>query len=340
MAISFRSVEEYLTFHDPMQGGKLTDRKTEIRFDPLTGETSRILHDPGAPFVPKDYTELAEATGGAKCPFCPDNVFSSTPSFPEKQMKAGRISRGEAVLFPNLFPYGKHNAVVRMTDQHYVRLEQFTVPALVDAFMTAHSYLDKVLAEDARITHVSINWNYLPPSGGSILHPHIQVLASEQPTHYQQTASNCGKQFYEQNGLHYYPALLAEERRLQERWIGQRGMIGWAHAFAPKSHCDSIGVFEDIPSFAELHAQCWNDLAESLVCFFRYFNEIGLASFNLALMIPVRPSPDQWTHVRLVPRITIGALGTSDISVFNFLHGESLSLKVPEQMARDAAAFF
>lgn len=340
MAILFRAVEEYSTFHDPMQGNKLINRKTEVRFDPLTGETSRIIHDPGAPFLSKDYTLLAEETGGKKCPFCPDNVFKSTPSYPAEQIAAGRIEHGEAVLFPNLFPYGKHNAVVRMTDQHYVRLDQFTVPILVNAFAAAHAYLEKVLAEDVHVTHASINWNYLPPSGGSILHPHIQVLASEQPTQYQQTVSHYGEQFYNQNGMNYYTALLAEERRLQERWIGQQGLIGWTHSFAPKSHCDFLGVFEHTPSFAELNDDSWNSLAESLVRLFQYFEQVGLASFNMALVIPIRPSSNNWTHVRIVPRITIGALGTSDFSVFNFLHGESLSMKVPERIAKEAAKFF
>ena len=48
MSITFTAKEEFFTFHDPMQDGKLIDRKTEIRMDPLTGETSRIIFDPGA----------------------------------------------------------------------------------------------------------------------------------------------------------------------------------------------------------------------------------------------------------------------------------------------------
>ncbi|HEX5564145.1 MAG TPA: hypothetical protein VFX34_04230, partial [Sporosarcina sp.] len=91
MPVSFRKHEEFFTFHDPMQDGKLIDRKTEIRFDPLTGETSRVIFDPGAPFMPKDYSELAKATEGEKCPFCAENVSKITPRFPDELVEGGRF---------------------------------------------------------------------------------------------------------------------------------------------------------------------------------------------------------------------------------------------------------
>ena len=104
---------------------------------------------------------------------------------------AGLI-QGEAVVFPNLFPYSKHNAVVRMCDQHYVKLDEFTAPMIANSFSAAHNYLNKVIAQDPETAYASINWNYLPPSGGSILHPHIHVLASEHAN--QLSINNIGKQ--------------------------------------------------------------------------------------------------------------------------------------------------
>ena len=340
LAITFQAHKEFSTFHDPMQEGKLIDRETEIRFDPLTGETSRLIYDPGAPFQPLDYSELAEGTSGKKCPFCSENVLTATPSFPNELVASGRAAHGEAVLFPNLFPYAKHNAVTRMTDNHYVRLEQFTAQLLTDSFSVAHQYLINVLHSDSDAKHASINWNYLPPSGGSILHPHLHVIASERPTRYHQTAYDCGKRYFEENGTSYYNDLLATERRLQERWIGQTGSIGWMHTYAPKSHYDFTGVIEQSPTLSELNEGHWSDLAEGLLNLFQYFKQIGVASFNMALFIPLQPTPEFGPHVRVIPRLTLGALGTSDMSVFNFLHGEYLSLKVPEQSAKAAAEFF
>lgn len=339
MTIEFTANEEFFTFHDPMQDRKLIDRKTEIRKDPLTGETSRIIFDPGAPFVPTDYTDLAESTAGSKCPFCPENVQSFTPTFPETLVAGGRLSQGEAVVFPNLFPYSKHNAVVRMSDQHFLKLYEFTVPMIADSFIAAHTYLKKVVAHDSKTTYVSINWNYLPPSGGSILHPHIHVLASEHPTNYQATTSGAVQQFHDTQGQNFYTALVEQERELGERFIGTVGTIEWLHAFAPKSHTDFIGVF-NASSLEELNDNNWQDLADSVTRFFRYFDSIGIASFNLGLFIPVTQNDLERVHVRLIPRLTIGGLQTSDMNVFNFLHGEPLSLKVPEQTTKAVATYF
>ncbi|QTD42852.1 hypothetical protein [Sporosarcina sp. Te-1] len=333
MKIQFRKEVEYFTLHDPMQDGKLIDRQTEIRFDPLTGETARILFDPGAPFTPTDFSEEAAATAGKKCPFCPENVFDSTPRFPDELIEGGRLIHGEAVAFPNLFPYSKHNAVVRMSDQHFVRLDEFTVPLLKEAFMTAHQYVEKVVEFDPKTTYASINWNYLPPSGGSIIHPHIHVLASEHPTNYQAKITSSSRQFKEREGVSYFETLAAEEKIHGERWIGTKGSIDWTHAFAPVSHADFIGVF-DAASIQDLTDDHYESLAESLTSFFSYFKQMGINSFNLGLFIPLSASKEERVHVRLIPRMTIGMLKTSDMNVFNYLHGEPLSLKAPEDVAK------
>lgn len=322
-----------------MQDRKLIDRKTEIRKDPLTGETSRIIFDPGAPFVPTDYTELAEETAGRKCPFCPENVNSFTPTFAEEFIRGGRLINGEAIAFPNLFPYSKHNAVVRMCDQHYVKIEEFSPAIIYDAFSAAHDYLKKVMVQDRKTAYASINWNYLPPSGGSILHPHIHVLASEHPTNYQAATSVAAQQYFQKHEQNFYADLVIEEQSLGKRVIGTEGTIDWLHAFAPKSHTDFIGIFQ-AASFDELDENSWQDLAASMTKIFRYFKQIGIASFNLGLYIPLADKQADRVHVRIVPRLTTGVLQTSDMNVFNFLQGEPLCLKSPEKTAEEVAAYF
>ncbi|MBO0600088.1 hypothetical protein I2483_00280 [Sporosarcina sp. E16_3] len=339
MSITFIAKEEFFTFHDPMLDGKLIDRKTEIRMDPLTGETSRIIFDPGAPFTSTDYSEQAKQTEGTKCPFCPENVHTFTPKFPNDLIENGRIIQGEAVVFPNLFPYSKHNAVVSMCDQHYVKLDEFTAPMIANSFSAAHNYLTKVITQDRETAYASINWNYLPPSGGSILHPHIHVLASEMPTNYQLIALASSEQFHTETDNNYYDSLIETERKIDERFIATVGSIDWVHAFAPKSHTDFIGVL-DVSSLDELNDNNWQDLAESLTHFFRYFESIGIASFNLGLFIPVSKNSSERVHVRIVPRLTMGTLQTSDMNVFNFLHGEPLCLKVPEEITKEVAVYF
>lgn len=336
MGIKFRMEREIFTFYDG--GGNKIERKTEVRFDPLTGETSRVVFDPGLNITPADYREAAEQTGGAKCPFCPENILNMTPVFPKEVTEAGRIEKGEATLFPNLFPYSKHNGVVVISHRHYVRLKEFTRQYIKDAFMAAQTYIQKIATLDPKARYASINWNYLPTSGGSIIHPHLHVIISESGTNYQ--ALTCAKagQFEKETGKEYFMALYDAEKAAGERWIGEKENIAWVHAFAPKSHHDYLAIFKDLHSFDAITEDDWDQFASGLQAVFACMLAEGFSSFNFILTSdPEGKSP---IHARLIPRLTIGALHTSDINFFQALHQEPLAYKMPENIASIARSYF
>ena len=61
----------------------------EVRFDPLTGHTSRILPDRGLmPASDFDLEEFAEQTQPS-CPFCPDRIDRLTPRLPPGSIPKG-----------------------------------------------------------------------------------------------------------------------------------------------------------------------------------------------------------------------------------------------------------
>lgn len=336
--MNFRKEEEWFAFYDNQ--GQLIERKTEVRFDPLTRESARIIYDSGMPITPPDYSEIAEQTGGARCPFCPENLLKMTPVFPKEVAADGRIKQGEAVAFPNLFPYSKHNAVIIFSGQHYVRLEQFTVEMIKNAFMAAQAYTENVIAVDPKVRFASINWNYLPSSGGSILHPHIQVILSESPTNYQVLVRDKAAIFEEETGREFFMSLYEAEKECGERWIGELGNVAWMHAFAPKSHNDFLCVFTKSYSIYDISEQDWLNFSKGLKAIFSTLIEQGFASFNLALNVYVDREAKQPVHIRLIPRLTMGVLNTSDINTFQALHQEPLSIRIPEEVAVKARKHF
>ncbi|USG66614.1 hypothetical protein NDK47_04755 [Brevibacillus ruminantium] len=338
MTVNFRKAEEWFTFSDSQ--GNAIERKTEIRFDPLTGESSRLVFDAGLAVAPSDYREAAEQTGGAKCPFCPENLWKITPVFPKEITEQGRITQGEAVVFPNLFPYSKHNGVVIFSGQHYVRLEEFTTTMIKDAFLAAQRYIQKVAETDPKARYASINWNYLPYSGGSILHPHIHVIVSESPTNYQSLIREKSIAFQKEHDQEYFTALYETEKSLGERWIGERGNVAWMHAYAPKGHNDFTAIFPRAFSVHDLAEQDWEDFAAGVKDVFAVMAEQGFASFNAAVNLSLDPEVKQAVHVRLIPRFAIGMLQTSDMSFFQTLHQEPLSYKIPEEVAAKARVHF
>jgi len=334
MTLKLQKNEEWFKFSDSQ--GNAIERKTEVRICPVTGESSRLVFDAGLTVTPPDYTKIAEQTGGAKCPFCPENVYKMTPVFPKEITEEGRITLGEATVFPNLFPYSKHNGVAIFSSQHYVRLEEFTPNLIKDAFIAAQKYIEKVMTTDSKVRYASINWNYLPYSGGSILHPHIHIIVSETPTNYQKLVDEKAKAFE----ADLFSSLYEMEKSLDERWIGEKENVAWMHAYAPKSQNDFISIFPGKYRINDIEEKDWISFAEGLKAIFVTIQEQGFASFNMALHISIDKDSKQSIHARLIPRFTIGMLDTSDINYFQALHQEPLTYKVPEEVAAKARAHF
>ncbi len=79
------------------------------------GPTARASGAPGeepdaAPSPLDVDLEALAATGRQGCPFCPERVMEVTPRFRPEIHAEGRISHGEALLFPNLLSYWQHTA--------------------------------------------------------------------------------------------------------------------------------------------------------------------------------------------------------------------------------------
>src|SRR5512142_3170684 len=88
--------------------GETNRTRIDVRVDPLTGHSSRILPERGLmPATDFDLESFA-AENQPRCPFCPERISALTPRLPPSIDPDGRIVRGEAVLFPNLHAYSSH----------------------------------------------------------------------------------------------------------------------------------------------------------------------------------------------------------------------------------------
>src|SRR6266542_2459518 len=154
----------------------------EVRWDPLTGHTARLVGSPpGALFPPADPAALATLAeeSRASCPFCPERIEQVTPRFPPAIWPQGRIRRGRALLFPNLLTYGQYASVsVYGPDLHALRLGEFTPELVGDNLAAQVAFVRAVLRHDPAATWASLNANHLVPSGGSLFHPHLQGTAA------------------------------------------------------------------------------------------------------------------------------------------------------------------
>jgi len=159
----------------------------EHRQDPLFESWTRINPDrakrvkhTGGTRRGDDLQRLIDASQET-CPFCPERRDTETPVFCNDIIPSARLTRNENCLFPNKSPFGENHGVGILTDAHYVPMEAYTEETIEDSILLTQGYFREVYRKDDSARFPVYVWNFLPPSAGSIVHPHVQVLLESRP---------------------------------------------------------------------------------------------------------------------------------------------------------------
>jgi UDPglucose--hexose-1-phosphate uridylyltransferase len=341
MGIEFKSRFQHTRILDPKTGYEEKTLTLETRWDPLTKRTVRVLDLPLKKLDALDIDALLQKAGGVMCPFCPDVLEEVTPRFADDFIEGGRLCRGEVCVLPNRLPFDRYCAVVVLTRQHYVPLADFTAEQLFNGFSAACAFLRRVTERDPAVRFFSINWNYLPMSGGSIIHPHLQIIGGELPTHYQKEMIEGGREYRRHGGKVFWDELIATEEEIGERHIGTVGNTTWLASYAPLGLADVMAVIRERTSLIDLTDQDLRDFVQGLLKVFRYFDAFNHYSFNLGLYSGEYGGDDSfWVNARMVSRRLLPPVGASDVSYFEKLHGESIGYKKPERLCGEMREYF
>jgi len=308
---------------DPRAGFERKRLPLEVRWDPLTGHTARIL--PNGSLQPPAQLELPRMASESRpdCPFCSERVEKATPKFPPEVVAEGRIRRGEALLFPNLVGYAKWSSVsIYSPKRHLLPLDQLSAQLVEDNLTTQVAFARAVLNADATSAWVSVNANQLPPSGSSIFHPHLQGSANPVPT----TAQRMLAEIEAEQFRRY-----VEAERGGDRQLGSTGSIDWIASFAPVGPAELRAFIFEASSPEQLSEAQVAELACGIELALGLYAELGYQSFNLAIFgAPTHGFP---INVRLVARSYYGPLLRSDAMWSERLHWEAATDLAPETVA-------
>jgi galactose-1-phosphate uridylyltransferase len=318
---------------DPRRDFAPTKLTLEIRWDPLTGQTSRIFPSAGlmgpATF---DLRWLAEQTRSG-CPFCRERIEQTTPRFLPGVAAEGRIRRGEAVLFPNLLPYSKHSSVsVYSPERHFLPLGEMTAELVADNLATQVEFARSVMHADAEATWVSVNANHMLPAGSSVFHPHLQGSVNPTPTTFQRLLADTSATRFRE--------YVDEEKRQGARYLGSTGSIDWLASFAPLGPAELRAFAFGIASPAELSDERVRELAEGIASAVHLYDELGFNSFNLAIYGAPPETRGYPLNLRLLARSTLEPLYRSDVTWLERLHWEAAVDVMPEELAERAGSRF
>ena len=337
--IQFFKKEDQSWFLDPKEGFSKKSISFEIRRDELTGHMSRIL-----PYRRK-YPEVVispEMLEASKkiCPFCADQISSSTPKLLPEIASEGRIQRGEAWLFPNAFPYARHNWVVVLCKEHFLYPDQFSAGILRDGFLAAQEGIKRIGQRQPECQYSSINWNYLPSSGAGLFHPHIQILVQDIPTTSHQKVIEGIRRYQDEGVPSFWQSYLLEEVKRGERYVSHQGDVHFLTAFSPRGIFGEILIlFSNRSTIDEVSPEDWTHFSQGLIRIFQYLRG-HILSFNLSLFSGNGDGVQSWVYGRLCPRMTVPPWQTSDINYLGKLHEEVMCVVSPEELCQDLKPFF
>jgi UDPglucose--hexose-1-phosphate uridylyltransferase len=333
--MEFRSISKLTVMQNPQKDMKERRVPSEIRTEPLTGRTARICHFMALKWPPAD---LAAITAGTEthCPFCPERVLTVTPRFPEEILPEGRLQYEDLVLFPNLAPYDTISAVATLGSRHTLAMHEITPEIIVRGFdiaMRFFRHLEAVGHPEA--VYPIINWNFMPPSGSSIIHPHFQVFFSADAPELMRRELDAAKAYYDRHGRNFWDDLVAEEKAADKRFLGTIGNTSWMSAWAPMGVAgDVVAVVDGAMSTLDLTTADIADLAEGLTRAMAGYADTGLYSFNMNVFTGRRGDEHSRVHLVFSPRTYFNAaLGTPDVGALRNLFNETLCMAFPEDIA-------
>lgn len=310
---------------------KLVRAPIDVRIDPLTGHSSRILPDRGL-MPPNDFDLKGFAhESQARCPFCPERINDLTPKLTAGIRPEGRIVRGQALLFPNIHAYSSHSSVSVYSPQlHYLPLCDMTEKLVADNLWTQVTYAKAVVEADPGSRWASINANHMLPSGSSLFHPHLQGIVDSEPTTIQRQLSEVPASRFED--------YLQTERTSGERYLANTGHVEWLVSFAPIAPAELRAFIPAVSSPVELHEELIVELAQGLTWALNAYSDLGFESFNLAVYGAPPGTEGYPLNLRLACRSNLKPFYRSDSTFLERLHWEAAIDLAPETVAQRLAA--
>ena len=340
--MEFKSIQKETVVLNPAQEMAPRRIASEIRSDPLTGRTARICHFMALDWEKPDFQALVAGTE-KNCPFCPERVMRVTPAFPPEILPQGRMRSGDMLLFPNIAPYDALGAVATLGSHHYLPMTEIGTERITRGFALAKAFFQRI----AEIGHPEgvyfiVNWNYMPPAGSSLIHPHLQVFATASAPNLMRQELEAAQAYMAKHGTCYWDDLIRAEMDAKVRFLGRTGRTAWMSAFAPMGVAgDVLAVTDGVRSTLDLTDADLSDIAQGLTRVMAAYDRMGIYSFNMNFFTAAAGQDHSRFHLLFSPRTFFNqALSTPDIGALRNLFNETLCMAYPEEINEKIRAEF
>ncbi|MBS7615772.1 hypothetical protein KEJ45_01035 [Candidatus Bathyarchaeota archaeon] len=340
--LEFKKTVKYAKILNPLKNFEEDTVVFEYRTDPITGRNTTVINGM-LNYISKFLVSEKELLGAfaektrINCPFCPENVKTKTPLFTPDFLKEGRIFVGDATVIPNLLGHAEKSVLVILTKEHYLQLKDFKTETLLNGFKGALTYLKRLKEKEPIVKFPVFIFNYLPPAGSSIFHPHMQVLARDRPFYLTQLLLEKSKAYFKKYGSNVWTELVSNEKTHGERYLYGKNGVEWLVPFAPlRGLNEAQAVVTGKSNFLEMEDGEWREIAEGTVKILKFYYEQGYTSFNMVLLSgPLDTHLDYFNvNLRIISRPGMQASSFTDAWALPYLLWDGEAVESPEQLAK------
>jgi galactose-1-phosphate uridylyltransferase len=333
--------EVYKTSYlSPRNNFELTEVFAEKRYDPLTGHRVRV-YEIDWYTKPVDFYALGEKSK-KRCPFCTGRLELYGARFHPDFCNDGHLKKGDVVLIPNILPYAENAAVSILTKEHVVPMGKMGKNTIFDSISLIFDYAKKISEfHKKRYKYAHLHWNYMPTSGGSIIHPHMQVYVTDEPLNYHRRVLEKAQEFKKKYKKEFFEAYIDEEEKEQERLIETTDNCVMISPFASRGMLgEFMIIFKKAFTFLDITEQNIEEISSLIYKLMLFFESKFIPGFNLAFYSSPIGSDDMRAHIRIYPRVYRDTdTFATDVETPTLLYGESFSLISPEKNTRNIKEF-
>jgi len=344
--IKFEKTIKHARILNPLKNFQEAIITFEYRTDPLTARNTTVINgmlNYINRFLTSDKELLDSVVEKTRtnCPFCPESVKTKTPMFTRDFLEEGRIFVGDATVIPNLLGHAERSLLVVLSKEHHLKLKDFSPKLVFDGFKGGVAYLQRLSELEPSIRFPVFVFNYLPPAGSSIFHPHMQVLVRDRPFYLVKLFLEKSKAYHGKNKSSYWLDLVQKEKGGERHLFESKG-VEWLVPFAPLRGLNEVqAVVRGKSHLLELNDEEWTGLAEGISKILRFYHGEGYVSFNIILLSgPIDEHLDYFdVNLRMISRPGIQALSFTDAWALPYLLWDGEAVEQPEKLAQRIKAF-
>jgi galactose-1-phosphate uridylyltransferase len=204
-------------------------------------------------------------------------------------------------------------------------IDRFSVRQLADALLGQSDALK------GQRGYASINWNYLPSSGASLVHPHMQGLVDDRPSALADNYIRGSGSYLKHCGKCYWDVLHEHELNSERFLFGDE--VCWIANAVPLGEKEVRGL---LPVSSLNDWEPWiESVAEGLVRVIDLYRALGTYAFNISLFFGREDGSSKGFRAfcSIIARINPNIASLSDSAFMERLHREPVILTFPEDLA-------